>query len=112
MYAAYQSHQSCGGAIASNGPWRRDVSCNSCARSATSMSHPARETLGDFLQRPGVAVGIGEGCPAEIRAALRVDARHLPRAGFGVPDLAHLDAAADQLVAGGFDVVDGQQHAL
>ena len=33
-------------------------------------------------------------------------------AGHGVPDLADLDAATDQLVAGGLDVVDDQQQAL
>src|SRR4051812_22575152 len=37
MYAAYQSHQSCGGATASNEPWRSDVSCRSSASAATSM---------------------------------------------------------------------------
>ena len=42
----------------------------------------------------------------------RVEARHRALAGLGVPDLADVDAAADQVVAGGLDVVDDQQQAL
>ena len=37
MYAAYQSHQSCGGATASNEPWWMGVSFSSAARAATSV---------------------------------------------------------------------------
>src|SRR5256885_2212592 len=36
MYAAYQPHQSCGGATASNEPWWKAVSFSSAARAATS----------------------------------------------------------------------------
>jgi hypothetical protein len=68
-------------------------------------SHPPREPLLDLLQAPAVAVGIGERCPAEVRAALRVGAAPA-LAGFVVPDLADVDAAADQVVAGRFDVLD------
>ena len=41
MYAAYQSHQSAGGATASNEPWCSDVSCRRSASAATSMVTPA-----------------------------------------------------------------------
>src|SRR5689334_6372495 len=113
MYAAYQSHQSCGGATASNAPWRIEVSSNSCERSATSTSglpSPPREAVVDLLENPGVAVRVGErrGCPVGALAFRHVDARwrrhHL--------DVADRDAAADEVVAGGIDVADDQDRAL
>jgi hypothetical protein len=66
----------------------------------------SREALGDLLEGPRVAVGVGEGRAAEVRAALRVDAVDAALAGLEVPDLADLDAAGDQVVPGGDDVVD------
>ena len=59
-----------------------------------------------------MAVGVREGRVADVRAALRVAARLRGLARRGVPDLADVDAAADQLGAGGLDVVDDQQQAL
>src|SRR4051812_18106290 len=37
MYAAYQSHQSCGGVTASKDPCRMEVSFSSSARAATAV---------------------------------------------------------------------------
>ena len=76
------------------------------------LLHAAGESLGDLLQDPRVAVGIRERCSAEVRAALRVEAGDAALAGLDVPDLADLDAAADQVVAGGDDVVDDEEQAL
>src|SRR5215204_498724 len=81
-------------------------------RSGVGRFHAARESLGDLLQGPRVAVGIGERCSAEVRAALWVDARHGALARFVVPDLADVDAAADQVVTGRLDVLDDQEQAL
>ena len=72
----------------------------------------ARESLGDLLQDPRVAVGVRERGAAEVRAALRVEARDAALAGLDVPDLADLDAAGDQVVTGGDDVVDDEEQAL
>jgi hypothetical protein len=38
--------------------------------------------------------------------------RHQALAGHGVEDLADVDAAADEVLAGGFDVVDDQQQPV
>src|ERR1700754_1690189 len=110
MYAAYQSHQSCGGATASKKPWRSEVSCSRSASAATSMSvlplaagQPGR----DLLELPAVAVGVAERCPGEVGARALVEAR-------GPVDLhlADVDAAADEIVPGGVDVLDREDHGL
>src|SRR6185436_249451 len=72
MYAAYQSHQSCGGATASKDPWRRAVSWRSCASTSTFISDPSGDALGDFLQHPLVAVGVREDSLAEVGPAFRI----------------------------------------
>src|SRR3954452_6984929 len=110
MYAAYQSHQSCGGATASNSPWRSDVSCRRSEREATSMSvlpHPAGEPRRDLLEHPAVAVGVAERRAREVRAPSPVEARRSR-----LLHLAHVDAAAREVVPGGVDVVDHEEHAL
>src|SRR4051794_40808815 len=111
MYAAYQSHQSCGGATASNEPCCSAVSCSSSARAATSMSVlplPAGEPGRDLLEHPAVAIRVAERCLREVRASLRrFDARGPP-----LLHRADIDAAADEVVAGGVDVVDHEDHAL
>jgi hypothetical protein len=69
----------------------------------------------DFLEQPAVSVGIFERNKRIVGATLRVapgDARLLQRvikwaAGL-VEDLTHVHAAADRLVAGGVDVVHGE----
>src|SRR5947208_3237374 len=101
MYAAYQSHQSCGGATASNEPCRPDVSCNRSARDAMSISvlpFPAGEPGRYLLELPGVAIRIAERRAGEVRAPRRVEAR-----GPALRHLADVDAAADEIVAGGVD---------
>src|SRR3954454_4907118 len=78
MYAAYQSHQSCGGATSSNEPWRSDVSCRSSANEATSISvlpFPAWKPGRDLLELPAVAIRIAERRAGEVRAPWRVEAR-------------------------------------
>src|SRR3954452_16752292 len=111
MYAAYQSPQSCVGAAASKVPWRSDVSCSRSARAATSTSvlplapgDPGR----DLLEQPAVAVGVAERRVGEVRAPrYRLEA--------GRPRLVHLadvHAAADEIGAGGVDVLDREQQPL
>src|SRR3954452_11894628 len=111
MYAAYQSHQSCGGATASNEPWRSAVSCSRSAREATSMSvvpFPAGDPRRDLLEQPAVAVRVAERRVREVRAPFdRLEAR-----GPALVHLADLDAAADEIVAGGVDVRDREQQPV
>src|SRR3954453_3695152 len=112
MYAAYQSHQSCSGAAASNSPWRPDVSCNSSASEATSTSvlpSPAGEPGRDLLEHPAVAVGVAERRSREVRA---LPFRGVEPRGPGLLHLAGVGAAADELVPAGIDVVNHQQHRL
>src|SRR5882757_71845 len=107
MYAAYQSHQSCGGATASNAPWRSEVSCRRSARAATSISlvpRPAGKPLRDLLQQPAVAVGVAERGVREVRPVACVSAPRRPR----FVHLTDVDAAADERLAGGIDVFDGE----
>src|SRR5690242_20285109 len=110
MYAAYQSHHSCGGATASNAPWRPDVSCKRSAREATSMSIlplTPREPLRDLLEFPAVAVRVAERCPGEVRAPRRVKPRWAR-----LVDLADVHATADQVGPDGIDVLDHEDHPL
>src|SRR3954447_15231555 len=111
MYAAYQSHQSCGGATASNEPCRSDVSCSRSAREATSMSvvpFTAGEPGRDLLELPAVAVRVAEPRAREVRApSLRLEGR-----GTHLLHLGDVDAAADEIVAGGVDVPDDEDQPV
>ena len=99
-------------AVASNVPWRLAVSNRSWASAPESLHlHAARESLRDLLQDPYIAVGVRERCSAEVGAALRIEAGNAALARFEVPDLADFDAAADQVLAGGLDVVDDEEQA-
>jgi hypothetical protein len=77
-----------------------------------AWSDSSGDALGDFLQHPQVAVRVGEGGLADVRAAVGI------AAGFGglprerVRDLAHVDTAVDEFRAGRLDVVDDEQEAL
>src|SRR5829696_1923063 len=112
MYAAYQSHQSCGGATFSYESCCSAVSRNRSASDATSMSvlplapgQPGR----DLLEQPAVAVRVAERRVREIRAPGQV------REPGGLRLLLHLadvDAAADEIFPGGVDVLDRQVHPL
>src|SRR5215472_12698498 len=64
----------------------------------------------DLLDQPRVVIGIGEARERPVAGALRVRARlpRLDRERRAVPDGAHLDATADELVIGGLDVGDDQ----
>src|SRR5690242_18811109 len=111
MYAAYQSHQSCGGASASNVPWCSAVSCKSAASEAISISvlpFPARKPVCDLLQHPTVPVRIAERGTREVGApSLRVEPRR-----HGHVYLADVHAATDEVVAGGVDVFDYDKRLL
>src|SRR3954471_22386215 len=111
MYAAYQSHQSCGGATASNEPCRSAVSRSSSAREAMSMSvlpDAARDPGRDLLEQPAVAVRVAERRVREVRAPLdRLEARRT-----ALVHLADLDAAADEILARRVDVLDREQHPV
>src|SRR5215208_1453288 len=111
MYAAYQSHQSWGGAAASNAPWRSDVSCSRSDSEAMSMSvlpFPAGEPGRDFLKQPAVAVRVAERRVYEVRAPFdRLEAR-----GARLVRLADVGAPADQVVPGRLDVLDREDHPL
>src|SRR5215218_6146225 len=111
MYAAYQSHQSCGGAAASNVPWRLAVSSSRSASEATSMSvlpFPPGEPGLDLLKQPAVAVRVFERRVHEVRAPFHgLEAR-----GLRLVHLADVDAAADEIVPGGVDVLDGEEQPV
>ncbi len=81
-------------------------------RRGVGALHAAWQPVGDLLQHPLVAVGSGERRPVEVRLALGVEARRPLPCRIEVQDLADLDAAADQIAAGGLDVLDDQQQAL
>jgi hypothetical protein len=52
MYAAYQSHQSCGGVTASKAPWRSEVSWSRSARAWTSIGQrPGRRVLSSWSRQ-------------------------------------------------------------
>src|SRR6516165_5608044 len=77
---------------------------------AAAVSDSAGEPGGDLLDEPGVAVGVGEGAERPVAGALGVGAGLpcLDRVRRAVPDLAGVDAAAGQVVAGRYDVGDDQ----
>src|SRR4051794_7686558 len=71
----------------------------------------------DFLKHPGVPVGMGEVGEAGIAAALGVGPEMEPpqplaRVGVLVPDGADADAAIDEFLTRGDDVVDHQIQPL
>src|SRR5215207_4753153 len=87
-------------------------------RRPRSLPHAAGEPRRDLLEHPGVPVRVLERGEREVGAALRVapaGARVLDGVGEGaagvVEDLAHGDAAGEQVLAGGVDVVDGEGQA-
>src|SRR3712207_5013853 len=101
MYAAYQSHQLCGGATVSNESWCSAVSCSRSAREATFMSvlsfpsgQPGRELFGAAA---GV-IGVTRRWVGEARAS------HRPRSGGALAHLADIDTASDAIVPAGVDV--------
>jgi hypothetical protein len=71
---------------------------------------PAGEPGGDLLDQPGVAVRIGEGEERPVAGAVGVGAglACLGRERRAVPDLTRVDAAADKVGVGRFDVGDDQ----
>src|ERR1700733_8196105 len=71
------------------------------------LPSPAGQPAGDLLQLPAVAIRVAEGCAGEVRAPWRVEARRLH-----LLDLADVDAAFDQISAGGVDVLDDEDHGL
>src|SRR4051812_24029337 len=75
---------------------------------------PAGKPIRDLLEEEAVAVGIAERREAAVRAALGVAAGQvsLRAQASPVPDLADVRAAADQLVARGLDVLDGEVDVL
>src|SRR3954453_9377237 len=107
MYAAYQSHQSWGGATASNVPCRWAVSCSRSAKDATSMSvlplTPGQAGR-DLLKQPSVAVRILERRVREVRAPGQVEPGGLRL----FLHLGDVDPAAGEIFPGGVDVLDRQ----
>src|SRR3954471_4148296 len=100
-YAAYQSHQSCGGEAFSKRSWCSAVSCSRSAREATSMSvlpFPARQPGRDLLEQPAVAVRVAERRVRKVRAPGQVGKPGGLRL---LLDLADVDAAADEILPGG-----------
>src|SRR3954470_17374606 len=104
MYAAYQSHQSWGGAAFSKASWWSAVSCNRSASEATSMSvlpFPAGEPGRDLLEQPAVAVRVAERRVREVRAPGQVEPGGLRP----LLHLADVDTAADEIFPGGVEVL-------
>src|SRR5215207_6079614 len=66
--------------------------------------HPGR----DLLEQPAVAVRVAERRVREVRAPGQVEPGRLRR----LVDLADLDAAADEILSGGVDVLDRQVQLL
>jgi len=75
-------------------------------------SHAAGQPLGDLLQLPLVAVRVGEGRAAEVRAVFRVPASDRALVRVEMPDCADLNTPVDQILAGNVDVVNDQDQAL
>jgi hypothetical protein len=81
--------------------------------------HRPRQASGDLLQEPAVAVPVAERRPRAVGTVPRVEAVHAtPRTGVVEHatrrrgNLAHVDAAADELGAGRLKVVDDEDQAL
>src|SRR3954454_20679754 len=79
---------------------------------AVGGSHAAGQPLGDLLQLPLVAVRVGEGRAAKVRAVFRVPACDRALVRVEMPDCADLDTPVDQILAGNVDVVNDQDQAL
>src|SRR5215475_13506546 len=110
-YAAYQSHQSCGGATASNEPWCSAVSCSRAASAATSMSVlplPPGDPGRDLLEQPAVAIWVAERRVCEVGAACY----RLEAGGSALVHLADVDAPADEIGPGGVDVGDREDQPV
>src|ERR1700729_3346852 len=79
MYAAYQSHQSCGGATASNAPGWSAVSCRSSARAAMSIGHTR-----PLFVKPVISVHVRGSCDfgglmsTVVSLVAEVDSRYQP----------------------------------
>ena len=73
-------------------------------------AHAAGEPGRDLLGQPRIPIGIGEGEERPVAGALGVGTRlpRLDRERRAVPDVTHLDAAADHFGMGGLDVGDDQ----
>src|SRR3954449_9994445 len=69
------------------------------------LPFPAGEPGRYLLELPGVAVGVAERSPREVRAPSFLEARG-PR----LLHLADVDATADEVRAGGVDVVDDEDQ--
>jgi len=73
---------------------------------------------GDLLDHPAVAVGIAEGDPRAVGAALRVRARQSPlrpddpQRAVEMKDLARVGAVDDELGPCGLDVVDDEEQSV
>src|SRR4051812_37167076 len=79
-----------------------------CGRMSVVPLAP-RQPGRDLLKQPAVAVRVAERRVREVRASERVGE---PR-GLGLlVDLADLDATAEEILAGGVDVLDRQVHPL
>src|SRR5689334_10201330 len=75
--------------------------------STSVLPFPAGEPGRDLLELPGVAIRVAERRAREVRAAWRVEAR-----GLHLLDLTDLDAAIDEIVSGGVDVLDDEDQAV
>ena len=92
------------------GPPKRALQVRRRCVSRLSGVHTAGQPSRDLLGQPRIVVGIGEGEERPVAGALGVGTRLpcLDRKRRAVPDVAHLDAAADKLGMGGLDVGDDQ----
>src|SRR5215469_5841126 len=77
---------------------------------AHAGSDSAGESARDFLDEPGVAVGIVEGAEPPVAGMRRVGPADpcLRRERRPVPDVTYVDATAEEFVVRGFDVGYGQ----
>ena len=108
MYSAYQSGQasSCTAglplmlAMCGGGAPQRGRKLGRRVELGLVRIDAAGQPLGDFLQQPEIAVGIGEGRKRRIALPLRVETSHAAaRAVAGMEDVADLDALRNELGA-------------
>src|SRR5688572_9516930 len=78
--------------------------------STSVLPFPAWESGRDLLEQPAVAVLVAERRVGEVRAPWRVEgeARRL----LLLIDLADVHSAADQILPGGVDVLDGEEEPV
>src|SRR5213596_2183563 len=69
---------------------------------------PPRDPARDLLEQPAVAVRVAERCVREVRAVWQVEPGGLRL----LLHLADVDAAADEILPSGVDVLDRQVHPL